>query len=123
MSCLCQSCGKQYGVDIIVLDEIWEKIKPKKKPMGSGMLCASCIGKRLENTYDYSSFHLTGDGTEVLKSNDPSKIDEKFKQFCDSQNCASYEYCEECKRLFYYMERNEKLSRRSYDKYRRPKKR
>jgi len=55
MSCKCQECGKQYKVDIIVPDEIWEKIKPKNKPEGVGLLCGKCIMLKIEemNKYDY----------------------------------------------------------------------
>ena len=39
MSCTCQRCGKQYKVDLIVPNELWEQIKPEEKPVGAGMLC------------------------------------------------------------------------------------
>ena len=59
MTCMCQSCGKQYMVDFIVCDEIWERIKPKDKPKGGGLLCGECIAKRLNllvNTTVLKSF-------------------------------------------------------------------
>lgn len=28
MSCTCQDCGNQYKVDLVIPDELWEKIKP-----------------------------------------------------------------------------------------------
>jgi len=31
MSCICQNCGKQYTVDLIIPDELWDKIKPNSK--------------------------------------------------------------------------------------------
>lgn len=45
MSCTCQDCGKQYNIDLIIPNEYWEKITPKK---GGGLLCGSCIMLKLE---------------------------------------------------------------------------
>ena len=59
MSCKCQGCGKQYKVDIVVPDELWEKIKPKGKPEGGGMLCGSCIMDRIEAFDNYGAWVLT----------------------------------------------------------------
>jgi len=57
MSCTCQKCGKQYNVDIIIPNEIWEEIKPKNKPKGAGLLCGVCIIKELEMR-GYSAWKL-----------------------------------------------------------------
>ena len=51
--CTCQECGKQYKVDLIVPDKIWEKIKPIDKPRGGGLLCGSCIMKKIEKKDNY----------------------------------------------------------------------
>ena len=40
--CTCQSCGVIFYKDLIVPDDIWEEIKPRGKPIGSGLLCPSC---------------------------------------------------------------------------------
>jgi hypothetical protein len=48
MSCTCQKCNNKYKVDIMVLDEIWEQIKPENKPIGAGLLCGRCIIEELE---------------------------------------------------------------------------
>ena len=53
MSCKCQSCGRNYKIDISVDDEIWEKIKPGGKSKGAGLLCGGCIIKKLEVIYGY----------------------------------------------------------------------
>jgi len=45
--CKCQRCGKLYGVDIIISNKLWEKIKPTNKPTGAGLLCPECIIKKL----------------------------------------------------------------------------
>ena len=56
--CTCQACGIKYTIDIIIPDELWERIKPKDKEVGAGLLCGSCIMKRLENILGYSAYNL-----------------------------------------------------------------
>lgn len=56
--CTCQGCFKIYTVDLIVPNEIWENIKPRGKPRGSGLLCPKCIGKRIEKINGFSTFEL-----------------------------------------------------------------
>lgn len=46
--CTCQGCFKPYRVDLLVPDEVWERIKPEGKPVGAGLLCPECIGRRVE---------------------------------------------------------------------------
>jgi len=46
MSCKCDICKKPYNVDLLVPDEIWEKIKPENKQPGAGLICPTCIIKR-----------------------------------------------------------------------------
>jgi len=58
MSCKCQECGRQFKVDVVVSDNLWEKIKPKNKPIGSGLLCGSCILTKIENFNEYGGFYL-----------------------------------------------------------------
>ena len=58
MSCKCQKCGKQYRVDILIPDKIWEKIKPKGKAKGAGLLCGSCIMEAIEKIGEYESYFL-----------------------------------------------------------------
>ena len=58
MSCKCQSCDEQYKVDLSIPDEIWDKIKPTDKPEGAGLLCGSCIMKRIENLDIYDHYLL-----------------------------------------------------------------
>jgi len=55
MSCKCQECGKQFKVDLNIPDKLWGKIKPKNKSEDAGLLCGSCIMKKIEeiNNYDY----------------------------------------------------------------------
>lgn len=56
VGCRCQGCGKKYTVDLIIPDFLWEKIKPKGKSEGAGLLCGSCIMERLESFYQNDSF-------------------------------------------------------------------
>lgn len=61
MSCKCQQCGKQYRVDLIVPDYIWEKIKPDGKAEGAGLLCGSCILNKIEAFGKYGVIRIDGD--------------------------------------------------------------
>ena len=45
--CTCQGCGLRYRGDLLVSDVVWEKIKPEGKPDGAGLLCPSCIMRRI----------------------------------------------------------------------------
>jgi len=56
--CKCQVCGKDYKTDILISDELWEKIKPTEKSKGVGLLCPSCIGNRIEMLPGYRAFQL-----------------------------------------------------------------
>ncbi len=58
MSSICQGCGLEYKVDITIPDELWKKIKPEKKPGEAGLLCGSCIMKKIEETGDYDYWFL-----------------------------------------------------------------
>jgi len=55
---LCQGCGQIFFMDLIVPDELWEQIKPPQKPKGAGLLCPSCICKRVEKTKGFSVYCL-----------------------------------------------------------------
>ena len=58
MACLCQDCGEYYKVDILIPDELWEKIKPKGKDVGAGLLCGKCIFTKIEGRKGNSAFIL-----------------------------------------------------------------
>lgn len=45
--CICQNCNVIYEIDLLVQDELWEKIKPTGKPEGAGLLCPVCITKKV----------------------------------------------------------------------------
>ncbi len=56
--CKCRGCGNQFKLDLIVPDNLWEKIKPEGKPPGAGLLCGACIMKRIETLAGYSVYKL-----------------------------------------------------------------
>ena len=58
MSCTCQDCGNQYKVDLIIPNDLWEKIKPDGKPKGGGLLCGICIMNRIEKMSSYDYWYL-----------------------------------------------------------------
>ena len=58
MSCKCQKCGRQYKVDLLIPDELWEKIKPRNKLPGTGLLCGSCIMEKIESMNNYDAWYL-----------------------------------------------------------------
>ena len=58
MSCECQVCGKEYKVDLMIDDVLWERIKPKGKFRGAGLLCGSCIMRGIEAIGRYKAFRL-----------------------------------------------------------------
>lgn len=70
MSCKCQECGRPYKVDLIVSNQLWEKIKPNNKQKGAGLLCPTCIVEKLEKMHTYSIWELTlmYNHKEVIKS-------------------------------------------------------
>ena len=55
--CTCGTCGSKYKMDLIVSDELWEKITPSKTK-DSGLLCPSCIVKSVEEIKGYSIFKM-----------------------------------------------------------------
>lgn len=56
--CKCQECGKLYKIDLLIPDDLWNKITPNKKHKHAGLLCGSCIMVKLEKMLDYDYFHL-----------------------------------------------------------------
>ena len=58
MGCVCQECGRDYKLDLIISDNLWELIKPKQKSEGAGLLCGGYIISKIENVFGYSGFIL-----------------------------------------------------------------
>jgi len=65
----CNDCGMVYGSDSwiegIVTDDIWNKIKPTKNDDDCGILCISCINRRLK-ILGYDNVPIWFHGTEAL---------------------------------------------------------
>ena len=62
MSCTCQVCHTPFKVDVLVANELWEKIKPLGKGEGQGLLCGKCIMLRIEALDKYGVYELFGEG-------------------------------------------------------------
>ena len=58
MSCICQECGKKYTVDLIISDEMWNRIKPNGKSKDGGLLCGACIMAKIERISGYDYWYL-----------------------------------------------------------------
>jgi len=58
MSCVCQRCGANYTVDLIVPDAVWEQIKPIDAGESGGLLCGMCTMAAIENISGHRCFHL-----------------------------------------------------------------
>lgn len=56
--CTCQICGKKYITDLIVPDELWERIKPAGKPTSAGLICGSCIFTRIDKLGRFGAYKL-----------------------------------------------------------------
>jgi hypothetical protein len=44
---------------LLIPNDLWERIKPRGKPKGAGLLCGSCIMKNIEEIGKYAAFMLT----------------------------------------------------------------
>ena len=58
MSCKCQECGKQYKVDLLIPDKLWEQIRPIYMSKSGGLLCGSCIMSKIEALDEYNYWFL-----------------------------------------------------------------
>ena len=58
MACTCQACGNKYRVDLNIPDAVWARIGPPGSSGSCGMLCAPCIGSRLEALGEYAAYEL-----------------------------------------------------------------
>lgn len=56
LGCLCQRCGENYKVDVLVSDDLWAVISPKAPP--GGLLCGPCVMRKIENRGDFAAFLL-----------------------------------------------------------------
>lgn len=77
MSCTCHSCKLQYKVDIILSDDLWERIKISD---GENMLCGSCIMKRIEALDEYDAYKLM-----EISNDDIQNMDEELEKMWQRQ--------------------------------------
>jgi hypothetical protein len=66
MSCICNNCGRKYKVDLLVPDDIWNKIRPIGSKGEGGLLCPICIAEKLESLGDYDYWYLTKENKEEI---------------------------------------------------------
>jgi hypothetical protein len=55
MACTCQNCGEPYKVDLLIPDQLWDRIRPDGKDAGAGLLCGPCIMRRVEDIDEYGA--------------------------------------------------------------------
>lgn len=55
---ICDICGKEYKVAMMLPDSLWELIKPDHANPGAGLLCANCIINRIEDRFDLCILHV-----------------------------------------------------------------
>jgi predicted RNA-binding Zn-ribbon protein involved in translation (DUF1610 family) len=81
LGCKCQACSKFYKVDLLIPDELWEKIKPEGKKTGAGLLCGSCIMKKIEDLGEFGALYISN-------KIDPQSREEKFPPPSKCQRCG-----------------------------------
>ena len=45
--CRCQECGYFFYSDVVLSNDLWNRIRLEGKPESGGLLCGNCIGRRL----------------------------------------------------------------------------
>jgi hypothetical protein len=74
----CDDCGRKYGeedwIEAIIPDKVWNKIRPDGYGKGGGILCISCIAKRLKEK-GYKRVPVWLLGTEPLRAMPGDPID------------------------------------------------
>jgi len=56
IGCICQECGTQFKVDLMVPDYIWQQIVPIGKE--GRLFCGACIMRKIETISDYAAWRL-----------------------------------------------------------------
>lgn len=59
MTCICQNCGEDFKIDVLVPDDLWSRIRPFGKPEGAGLLCGACIINHIEALGHHGAMRLT----------------------------------------------------------------
>ena len=67
----CYDCGLPYGedgwIEAIIPDKVWDRIRPEGSGKGCGLLCVTCINKRLVRLGIKGRVPVWFRGTEVLR--------------------------------------------------------
>jgi len=73
----CNDCGMVYGsdswIEAVVADDIWNKIKPTESDDECGILCISCINRRLK-ILGYDNVPVWFHGTEALTAREGDRM-------------------------------------------------
>jgi len=66
----CYDCGLEYGgdawIEAIIPDKVWDEIRPDRCDKGCGILCISCIAKRIKQK-GFETVPVWFCGTEKLR--------------------------------------------------------
>jgi hypothetical protein len=54
----CSQCKELYTVDLFVPVDVWERIRPERSIDGGGLLCGSCIMKRMEAVHGFETWKI-----------------------------------------------------------------
>lgn len=65
--CLCQACGRRYKIDLMIPDELWERVRPKDKEGAGGLLCGQCIMSLIESLNDFGAWQLAPVVVPIVK--------------------------------------------------------
>ena len=77
--CTCQKCGRKYRIDLNIPDILWNRIRPKGKAEGAGLLCGSCIMNRLEELEEFLVFAVYKSGAWIAAQWQPIETAPKDK--------------------------------------------
>jgi hypothetical protein len=78
--CKCQGCGEIYKVDVVIPNDLWERIKPEGKPEGAGLLCGTCIFKAIEEVGEFGALHLVDRPTESKLQQRVRELEEWYRE-------------------------------------------
>lgn len=60
IGCKCSNCLNLFKIDLMIPDELWEKIKPPR-----GILCGKCIMEKIERISDFDYWFLSKETRNV----------------------------------------------------------
>lgn len=96
MSCTCQRCGREYEVDILVSDALWERIRPSGRFGRGGLLCPVCIICAVERMCEYAVFDLVEKTVSLGSKCACASLDEGADQPLCGEEARSDPMCKVC---------------------------